>query len=155
MLLSNLLLKMKIKFNYYKKEFKMKKISLLLLLLNTYNFVSSMECDKYMVILPSKPVLLNQLQSIKEYKHFFQNSTFLDKFSNRTEYAPMIFAHLGFHIDEYRERFKNDMQAFHLEMLKPKVVTLMLQDYPNTIAFLKKENVLAELVSPSIFTNFT
>ena len=123
----------------------MKKIFLIFLLTNT-NFLSPMEQSHHIKI-PSKEILLERLQPITEYKHFFQNSVFLDKFSNQTYYAPVVFAHLGFHIEDYHDRFKNDIQLFNLEMLKPKVITLILQDYPNAITFLKKEKVLAEPVT--------
>lgn len=124
----------------------MKQIFLIVSLLATYNFLSAME-QNHTITVPSKEILLERLKPITEYKHFFQNSVFLDKFSNTTHYAPVVFTHLGFHIEDYYDRFKNDVQRFNLEMLKPKVITLILQDYPNTITFLKKEKVLAELVT--------
>jgi len=119
---------------------------IILYLLSSCNFLSAMESMEGMVILPSKKDLLERLQPIKEYEHFLNNSTFIEKFANKTKYSPEVFMALGLQIDEYRERFKNDRLAFHLEMLKPKVITLMLQDHPDAIAFLKKENVLAEPV---------
>jgi len=100
-----------------------------------------------MVMVPSQKVLFERLQPIKEYEHFFSTNNFITTFAGTKRYAPEVFAHLGFQIDEYRERFQNDRQAFHLEMLKPKVVTLILQDYPEAITFLRKETVLPELVS--------
>jgi hypothetical protein len=87
------------------------------------------------------------LQPIKEYEHFLQNSPFIETFANKQKYAPELFAVLGFQIDAYHEKFQDNRQTFHLEMLKPKVITILLQDHPHTIAFLKKEKVLAELVS--------
>jgi len=105
-----------------------------------------MESKEYAITLPSKKDLLERLQPIKEYEHFLNNSLFIETFANKTKYGSEVFAVLGFQIDEYRERFKNGMHTFQLEMLKPKVVTLMLQDHPHAIAFLKKNNVLAEPV---------
>lgn len=118
-----------------------------LFLLNLYSFVSAMESEleKSRVALPSQEVLLKRLEPIKQYKHFLENSTFIKEFANQNKYAAEVFMVLGFDIEEYGKRFKKN-GTFKLEMLKPRVVTLMLQDHPNAIAFLKKENVLAEIV---------
>ena len=130
----------------------MRQISLALLLFSSCNFLSAMEQSAmeqidHMITLPSQEVLLKQLQPIKEYEHFLQNSPFIETFANKQKYAPELFGVLGFQIDAYYEKFKNDRQAFHLTMLKPKVITILLQDHPHTIAFFKKEKILAEPVS--------
>lgn len=135
----------------------MKRMYAILLLLSTVNFLSAMEQDKHMVMVPSQKVLLERLQPIKEYEHFFSTNNFIKTFASTKKYAPEVFACLGFQIDVYREQFKNDQHAFRLEMLKPKVVTLMLQDHPEAITFLKKEKILPELVllpSPQILHEY-
>jgi len=69
----------------------MKQLSLLLLL-STANFLSAMEQDKHMVMVPSQKVLFERLQPIKEYEHFFSTNNFITTFAGTKRYAPEVFA---------------------------------------------------------------